>query len=129
MEEIKEGMYVRLDTGRIGKVIHVKEKDNYPYSYVRIVIDTERYSRTTRNIIKASYDITDLIEVGDYVNGSKVIEIGEDIDDYGNNFQTIKVECDDMINYYIESIESIVTKEQFESMSYKVGEWYVKDKR
>jgi len=56
MEEIKEGMYVRLDTGRIGKVIHVKEKDNYPYSYVRIVIDTERYSRTTRNIIKASRD-------------------------------------------------------------------------
>lgn len=116
MEEIKEGMYVRLDTGRIGKVIHVKEKDNYPYSYVRIVIDTERYSRTTRNIIKASYNIIDLIEVGDYVNGFLVKEVRREIIGLG------VIIFDNGISIWEQNIRSIVTKEQFESMSYKVGE-------
>lgn len=59
-------------------------------------------------------------------NYENTIEFCEDL--LNNKYITIndktyyKHECDDMINYYIESIESIVTKEQFESMSYKVGE-------
>ena len=60
-------------------------------------------------IIKSSPNIIDLIEVGDYVNGNKVIDINGIIyvKDVG----------------FIEEIEikSIVTKEQFESMEYKVG--------
>lgn len=69
------------------------------------------------DIVKARYDIINILEVGDYVNGYKVIDIVEN-DIY-------------ISDYYAESyigivkaknIKTIVTKEQFEQMAYKVGE-------
>lgn len=69
------------------------------------------------DIIKSSPNIIDLIEVGDYVNGCKVDDIrpthlycNEDDDE---DFCKI---------IFQENIKSIVTKEQFESMEYKIGE-------
>ena len=61
-----------------------------------------------------SFNPIDLIEVGDYVNGEKVVEIEDNIIKTGNEVaKTIVFDSD---------IKLIVTKEQFESMSYKVGE-------
>ena len=60
--------------------------------------------------IKSSPNIIDLIEVGDYVNGEAVISI-----------DSIEVYTKDGM-YLNEDIKSIVTKEQFESMEYKIGE-------
>lgn len=76
--------------------------------YARLAVD---------NIVKASFDIIDLIEVGDYVNGSKVIDIVEN-DVYVSNFY--KEQCIEQVSK--KKIKSIVTKEQFESMSYRIGE-------
>ena len=76
-------------------------------------------------IIKSSPNIIDLIEVGDYINGHKVFDdMRVDTDDYGNDFIEIGIEIDNMLNHYIreEDIKSIVTKEQFESMEYKIKE-------
>ena len=75
------------------------------------------------DILKASHNIIDLIEVGDYVNGNKIIKIstdhcGRNILIYGYDFGDRQV----AITIYEDEIKSIVTKEQFESMSYKVGE-------
>lgn len=70
------------------------------------------------DILKASHNIIDLIEVGDYVNGYRVSTI-----DYEN--RTLYREYDDDFYFSIckeKDIKSIVTKEQFEQMKYKVGE-------
>jgi len=61
-------------------------------------------------------DLTDLIEVGDYVNGKQVKQSS-----YGR--EPLVVECNN--GYHdikCEDIKSIVTKEQFKQMEYKVGE-------
>ena len=86
---------------------------------VCIIPDDEGNSRFcgSEDIIKSSPNITDLIEVGDYVNGSKVQEIGEgcvEVEEYSglNNDIPCVVKADE--------IKSIVTKEQFESMEYEV---------
>ena len=78
-----------------------------------------------KNIVKSSPQIIDLIEVGDYVNGHKVIEVDlDDIDDYGNTFRYIKTEHDYSLNYWVNEneIETIITKEQFDAMQYRVEE-------
>ena len=75
----------------------------------------------TEDIIKSSYNIIDLIEVGDYVNGYKVYSGGKKHFDY-------ILTWDDVESYYMRiplfsvDIKSIVTKEQFEQMVYKVGD-------
>ena len=61
-------------------------------------------------IYKASFNIIDLIEVGDYVNDYRVVErMGDWLD-----LESATAENKD--------IKSIVTKEQFESMEYKLGD-------
>ena len=77
-------------------------------------------------IVKASNNIIDLIEPGDYVNELPVesyyTRYDEEKDDY------IKIGIITLEDYWkgtftsVEDIKSIVTKEQFESVSYKVGE-------
>lgn len=75
-----------------------------------------------REIIKSSSNIIDLIQVGDYVNGYKVYE--------ENGHLWIKRVSDDeykvphytRIDFEEFKIKSIVTKESFESMEYKVKE-------
>lgn len=69
--------------------------------------------------IEASYDIIDLIEVGDYVNGFRVEYV---YNPTGNKVLWIKLSCNPIDNYENKDIKSIITKEQFEQMSYKVGE-------
>ena len=64
--------------------------------------------------LKSSPNIIDLIEVGDYVNGSLVNKIKE-----GKPYHTDY--NDPFYSYYIENedIKSVVTHEQFEAMEYK----------
>lgn len=80
-------------------------------------------------ITKASYDIKELIQYGDYVNGFKVIEF-DGIDDDGNDYIELGIPvyedaCLDVISEYRPlstiDIESIVTKEQFERMECRIG--------
>ena len=78
------------------------------------------------DIVKASYNIIDILEVGDYVNGYKVTGIGgtyhgrKDIAiycDYQENEKTGK-----WIMIYDDEIKSVITHEQMEQMVYKVGD-------
>ena len=115
-----EGDYVRTDDGLIGKIV------SEPYEYKdsighdidfgdnNIYNEYEMY----QNIIKSSPNIIDLIEVGDYVNGLKVIQMYSPEGKY-----TLWIKLSD--NTFIdnsEDIKSIVTKEQFSCMEYKIGE-------
>ena len=71
------------------------------------------YFVLNENIIKSSPNIIDLIEVGDYVNGERVVNIIK-------KHKYLEV-SDEEIIIEEEDIKSIVTKEQFESMEYKIN--------
>lgn len=73
------------------------------------------------DIIKSDKDIIGLIEVGDYVNGNKVIRIETSSYPEDKNVKII-VCCgnDDYYSYYNEEIKTILTKEQYENNCYKV---------
>ena len=68
------------------------------------------------DIVKQSENIVDLIEVGDYVNGVEVIHFQDDIFhsyyELANHFLVSRKKPED--------IKSIVTKEQFKSVSFEV---------
>lgn len=116
--EIQIGEYVRTNNARgIRKVARINE-DATVNRY--LFIDGYDHSDTIYGIIRAdqitnhSFDLLDLIEAGDYVNGDKVIKKHNDYLMVGTEF----------INQGIsnELIETVVTKEQFKSMEFKVGE-------
>ena len=120
---MKVGDYVRFKDKRgntyIRKIIDLPQDIRYG----AIEIDIEaNYSNmlSPKNIIKSSPNIIDLIEVGDYVNGVEVI------DKRINNLNEEYLECgvgDYVVcTYETKDIISTLTKEQFESMEYKIGE-------
>ena len=116
--KIKEGMYVRTTKG-IGKIEQVIDTDD-KYDKYRYIVDISKiYIFNDDDVLtEPSFDIIDLIKPGDYVNGKEVIIAGYNIyDDW-----CVTVKSDDGCNDYIypKEIKSIVTKEQFESMSYIV---------
>ena len=107
--KLEVGMYVKTKKG-IHKINYFIN-NNYTQKFT--YIDNKGVSNILENdeIIKASHNIIDLIEVGDYVNGSEVTSKDQFLG-FGNH------------DWYIldNEIKSIVTKEQFSQMEYKVGE-------
>ena len=67
------------------------------------------------DILKASHNIIDLIEAGDYVNGERVCAVEK----YEEGKFTVLALFEDYCTQ--QNIKSIVTKEQFESMRYEVS--------
>ena len=128
MNDIEVGEYVRTNDGVIGKLLRI-ERDDIDISlkwyvlYIPYKIKGEVYINKPY-IVKHSKNIIDLIEAGDYVNGSEVITVyGYDED--GNDKDGLGIcEVDDDYAYYtyLEDIDikSIVTKEQFSSIEYKI---------
>lgn len=126
MSNIEVGEYIRTKDGRIEKVkvinkygiIHKHDNDNDTFD-----TGINWYAESGREIneedIKVhSKNIIDLIEVGDYVNGFYVIKVGiinEFKEKYVELFGAEKLR-------YNEDIRSIVTKEQFKEMEYRINE-------
>lgn len=76
------------------------------------------------NVI-SSPNIIDLIEDGDYVNGYLIEKVYDVFEISPNKLKEAHVRYADedfISQLYDTEIKSIVTKEQFESMEYKVGE-------
>ena len=118
MEEIKVGDFVRLKQGYIGTVENINDfrepsmKYGVEASYLKDIMFIG-----DDDILKASHNIIDLIKVGDYINGSWVNKIvdGKPIhEDYNDPFYSFGWENDD--------IKTVITHEQMEQMTYKVGE-------
>ena len=115
--KLEENMYVRTKNGEIHKIKSIDDNFlKYENGFgVPLVLGG--------HIVKASHNIIDLIEVGDYVNGNKIIKISTD--HCGRNILIYGYDDGDrqvVITIYEDEIKSIVTKEQFEQMKYKVGE-------
>ena len=107
-------MYIRY-LGNIAKIIAVLIDGNSS-SLNRVYVDNETVFFS--EIEKASFNIIDLIEVGDYVNGEKVTS-AEPVDKNDTDRYLGFGDYD----YYIhdnEDIKDVVTKEQFEAMKYVV---------
>lgn len=118
------GDYVRTSDGFIGKITSIENKESVHLFQRNIYTDNYKWLDLVleENIVKSSPNIIDLIQVKDYVNGSKVI----DIDVLGKNKEkwvwVERMEDDDYVGYNNEQIKSIVTKEQFKAMKYEVGD-------
>lgn len=106
---MKVGDYVRTKKGIIGKI---KLIDNQTELKDLYLIKRKWYYK--EDFVKSSPNIIDLIEVGDYVNGSMVVN---KIDDKILIAQL-------MLPYDLkeQDIKNVVTHEQFESMKYRIGE-------
>lgn len=101
---MKVGDYVRTKHYGISKITDIYNKDKIELDKVN-AFGIRGVCYMVENIIKSSPNIIDLIQVGDYVNGI-----------------LITIRMIDNIGMYFNDIKSIVTKEQFESMEYNVGE-------
>lgn len=143
MNKLEVGMYVRGKyysyKGKIGKIIknyngdlEIAYKDSIVKTTVSSFID-DNFDINGKQYV-ASYKIIGLIQVGDYVNGKRVLRIYKKGDLYNGSFsyrfkeKTIEVENNEyetIPNYALftnNEIETIVTKEQFSSMEYRLGD-------
>lgn len=123
MEEIKEGEYVRLSRNQgINKIIEIEEDGCF---VLDDIIADEWGDETDRicpqdieeEILKHSFSIIDLIEVGDIVELFDVLHY--DIFCVWSE-EAIKAIAEDVKEGM--QIKSIVTKEQYESIKYVVGD-------
>lgn len=119
--ELKENMYYRAYSGCINKITSIKDFNEREYLLNGFYINKD-------TIKKASYNIIDILEVGDYVNGSEILGFENEYIEEKDTFMPIGVVTE---NCYLENtdswiiekdIKTIVTKEQMEQMTYKVGE-------
>ena len=121
--EIKVGEYIRTEEYGIIKLkemyfeegnLNIIDDKNNGYTFYDIGDD-----ELVDNLSKHSPNIIDLIEIGDYVNGCKVIDIVK-----GYKVIIDKLELDTTTGIYknigIKDIKTIVTHEQFKGMEYKV---------
>ena len=115
-DEFKVGEYARTDNGLIIKVDFIDYNDlcvgskGVTYNFE----DIEEMNNFIKTV-KHRSNIIDLVKVGDYVNGKKIIKTYlEGARHY------IKYEYYDGTRIYNEDIKNIVTKEQFSSVEYRL---------
>ena len=136
MSKLEVGMYCKTKDGIITKVDDIDDETIYfdkdIYRFYGDGIDFLEKNNLER-IIKASFNIIDLIEVGDYVNGYYVSKIWKEneITHYVDGIpikrkeRKITIQAPSyggIIHLENKDIKSVLTKEQFESMSYRLGE-------
>lgn len=122
--DIEVNEYVRTKDGEIHKVIEIKENryiTNFDdYFYYRYDNNMGGFKS---NIAKHSKQLIDLIEVGDIINGYKVINAINNKESYPSekcvdiDSSKDSSEC----TLWEEDIKTILTKEQYMANCYKVG--------
>lgn len=116
-DKIEVNEYVRFNNGEIGKVIDIKENPS------RIVYSEYGEIGLISDIVEHGKQLIDLIEKDDYVNGSKVLAVME-------NMETGELHLEMTSNYtneeigdctiYDKDIKIILTKENYMANCYKV---------
>lgn len=127
--EIAIGEYVRTKRGNICKVIYIGESSSYitrsgrKVSYKeRYYLDGNRISITSPYIKSHSPNLIDLIEVGDFVNGEKVIQISDSLIFVDKKYYDERTCEERHCIYKNNEIKTILTKEQYEAGCYVVKE-------
>lgn len=118
--EICVGEYVRTKEGEIHKVIKIIEDDG-DWDYYCCENNTGYFAR---DIAKHNKQLIYLIEKDDYVNGSKVLAVMEDMEtgelylEMTSNYTNEEIgNC----TIYDKDIKTILTKESYMANCYKVG--------
>lgn len=127
--EIKVREYVRLARGQgINKIIDIKE-------YGDLILDNDITDKdgdqcclifsqdADKEIINHSFNIIDLIEVGDIVNGKRVLCLKKNNDDCRDDIGTSCIGIGDIdiyIGYNEADIKTILTHEQYERNCYRL---------
>lgn len=120
--ELKPNMYVRIKWGNglqtISKCTNKVDMGDTQYSNNDFYIHTDIKGEVIYKsmIVKASYNIIDLIKVGDYVNGLLVTRICFDEEankKYLNLYGSVS-------EWEEEDIKTILTKEVFKANEYRV---------
>ena len=112
--KLEVGQFVRTKGGIIDKILKLNK------SYVKGVSQKdELYAYDIDNIVKASNNIIDILQVGDVITTNNLCGEITKIDIENNK---IWIACCDYETCSAEDIKSVVTHEQMEQMAYKVGE-------
>lgn len=116
--KLEVGQFVRTNDGYINKIKKVNQ--------FNVLIDGrdlfgEELNIPNNEITKASYNIIDILEKGDYVNGDKIFNI-DDCKGAMRQFYYDYENPNDDVGHWEEEIKSVITHEQMEQMEYKVGE-------
>lgn len=132
--KLEVGMYIRTNYGKIDKILKLNE------SYVKGVSQKDEfYAYDIEKIVKASYNIIDLIEEKDLLEieyfslryEKRVTRLFEVTYKEGRFINLDNAKCQFMLidNDWTDNdkelepiIKSIVTKEQFSSMEYRLGD-------
>ena len=113
MNKLEVGLYVRTKDGYIVNIMRHEHywinKEEWNYITTDIGLNFEIDA-----ILKASHNIIDLIEVGDYVNGERVCAVEK----YEEGKLTVLALFEDYCTQ--QNIKSIVTKEMYSSVEYRV---------
>lgn len=126
MSKLEVGMYVRLQND-VENIVIINRIANVFKTTILTENDGSIYQGeyTKENITKASYNIIDLIEVGDVLIIKDFVDeacmVFEDIYYIQNENQLSNIKSDLKKNKN-KQLYSIVTREQFESMSYRIGD-------
>lgn len=117
--EIQNGEYIRTTDG-IKKIIKVNEGSNATY-YGKYIVEPKykgSNSINAKNIIKHSFNIAEILEEDDYVNGMRVSYVRFPNGPYE---PTEIYVLDKHINFIFASdIKSVITHEQMEAMEYEI---------
>lgn len=126
--KLEVGMYVRTCDGRIAKIEEIEDDiascDNWLYQTFDAYIDFIHLAdEIVDEITKVSFDIMDLIEVGDIIR-YRIDKVP--LETKGYLIGVTDITDEEMIESIKENknyhVLQILTKEQFEQMEYKVGE-------
>lgn len=132
-DKIEVNEYVRTNKGNIGKVVEIRLGLNkYTQLYQDIYILDNGLWTVLDYIVKHSKHLIDLIEVGDFVNGYRVLAIESSIYENSKRILIYRNEREKYERWiYIQEyngriktqddIVVILTKEQYMANCYKVG--------
>ena len=113
--KLEVGQFVRTKDGYISQYKYYDTTNAYMEKLLCIPLSNGTFANI-EDIVKTSYNIIDILEKGDYVNGHRVEEI-----DFENEemFTDSKYYCG-VVEFC--NIKSVITHEQMEQMAYKVGD-------
>ena len=125
--KLEVGMYVRYKRGsmgfidpadKIGKIINqINNSDIYELDNNNNIFEND--------VVKASYNLIDILKVGDVIidkEGHKYPINYEFETDYNGEYKSYEITIDDHITLFLKDGLSIVTHEQMEQMSYRIGD-------
>ena len=121
--DLRENMYIRTKDGYISQYKYYDTTNAYMKKLLCIPLNNGTFANI-EDIVKASYNIIEILEVGDIL-----------VDDTNRKLEILLIDNELMVrnagliydnNYYLPiksiAIKSVITHEQMEQMEYKVGE-------